>query len=348
MAAFKPELRPTGIGSLPLSDPEEGVDWALGSLPEIPFWPQLVFRSPWEDMSLQFTTGLPCLKPDLENRRLTTDPDKDRAEGLTEFYEADMSDDLSRFALTEEIAPGFFVLLRRIRADKGRIERVKGQVTGPVSLLNLAKDHLTGKAVLHDPELRDAIARGLGLCGAWQVEELKQGFAEPIIFIDEPALSGFGSAFMALEKAEAMALLNATAEPIHQHGGLTGCHCCGNTDWSLILEADIDVVNFDAYGFGTDFILYPKEIAAFLERGGVLAWGIGPTIDYDGSQTAESLVAKLEELIKQLTAKGVNENLIREQSLVTTACGLGPLPKEMAIQLLPLTAAVSDLIRRIG
>jgi hypothetical protein len=34
---------------------------------------------------------------------------------------------------------------------------------------------------------------------------------------------------------------------VHGHGGLTGIHGEENTDWSLLMETDLDILDFDAY-----------------------------------------------------------------------------------------------------
>ena len=87
MSDFNPRFRASGIGSVPFDRPEEILDLILERVPEIPFWPQLSRRSPWEDMVLQFSPGLPALKVDLEDRRVKVDPGADRAQALTAFYE---------------------------------------------------------------------------------------------------------------------------------------------------------------------------------------------------------------------------------------------------------------------
>ncbi|NIN66688.1 MAG: hypothetical protein GTO63_18770, partial [Anaerolineae bacterium] len=67
--------------------------------------------------------------------------------------------------------------------------------------------------------------------------------------------------------------MNEVAAAIHAQGGLAGVHCEANTDWSLLMETDLDLLNFDAYEHMQALALYPAELRAFLERGGVLAWG---------------------------------------------------------------------------
>ena len=56
-----------------------------------------------------------------------------------------------------------------------------------------------------------------------------------------------------------------------------GIHCCGNTDWSLLLNAPIDILSFDSYGYFESLRLYDRALAQYLARGGWLAWGLVPT-----------------------------------------------------------------------
>ena len=347
MSDFKPRFRTSGIGSVPFARPDQVMDLISGAAPALPFWPQLVKRSPWENMGLQFTKGLPALKIVPEESRVQVDPEADPAEALTAFYEADLGGDLDAFGLTDQTAAGFFALLELARANPDGIDRLKGQVTGPVTFCLGVKD-LNDQAVLYNPVLKDAYARGLGLCGAWQVREMAKGFGAPLIFVDEPSLTGFGSAFMALEAEGVISLLNATFGPIHEAGGLCGVHVCGNTDWSTILKTDLDVVNFDAFGFGQGFILYADEIKAFLERGGVIAWGIVPTLNYTGQETLEELVRILTGLIDHLVEKGLDRDLIAAQSMITPSCGMGSRTEDEAREILSLLKRTGAAFREGG
>ncbi len=347
MSEFKPRFRTSGIGSVPFADPEEVITLIREAAPATPFWPQMAARSPWESMGLQFTRGLPALKIEPEASRVAVDPEADQAEALTAFYEADISGDREAFALEEKTSTGIFALLESAAANPAGAQRRKGQVTGPVTFCLSVKD-VNGQAVLYNQDLKDAYARGLGLCGAWQVEKLAPGFEAPIIFVDEPSLTGFGSAFMALEADEVIHLLNTTMEPIHQAGGLCGIHVCGNTDWATILKSDLDVVNFDAFGYGREFILYAREIEAFLERGGVIAWGIVPTLNYTGSETLEDLVKILDGHIEQLVEKGIDRELMGAQSLITPSCGMGSRTEAEAREILSLLSRIGSVFAARG
>ena len=137
--------------------------------------------------------------------------------------------------------------------------------------------------------LFDAVVKGLAMKAAWQVRELGR-FGKPvIIFIDEPAMESLGSAFSAVSSEVVAEKLNEIIDVIHELGGIAGIHCCGNTDWPLLFNSNVDIVNFDAFGYMEKVMLYPEDIRKFLDRGGALAWGIVPTSAYTGTETAEEL-----------------------------------------------------------
>ena len=345
---WKPSWTVTGLGSLPLDEPVEAVDLVLEHFPEIPFWPQLSGRGAKEDILLQYAPGLPGLEIDLEARRVRVSKEFDRAGELTGFYQADLEGDLSGLALTPDQAPGFFELVKRVEAEPEGIQRLKGQVVGPVLFCNGVMDLSPGqnqsKSVIFDPELRTAYARGLGLKGAWQVSAFPRGFEPPLIFIDDPGLYLLGSAFMPLSGAEARDLLNLTAQPIREAGGLVGVHCCANTDWPVLLASEVNLVSFDAFGYGPEFVLYTKEIEAFLERGGIIAWGLVPTKEYTGRETPEGLLVQLDGLIQTLVRAGVSKTRLEEQALLTPACGFGSLTRQGLLFLLDLLTATGRLL----
>ena len=109
-----------------------------------------------------------------------------------------------------------------------------------------------GKPILYDRELTQAVCAGLARKAAWQAEKFRELGKAPIVFLDEPFLTGFGSAYLPISKEEVTEILTQTLEEAREAaaGPVTlGMHCCGNTDWSLLLNAPIDILSFDSYGF---------------------------------------------------------------------------------------------------
>lgn len=329
----------TGLGSLPLTDPDRAARLVMDRFPDLPFWPQLTPRSPWEDIRLQFTAGLPGLTVEPIDRRVRLDPGLDLAAALTDFYQADLSGDLDRFALTEETAAGFFALGRLLdeRADKP--EAVKGQLIGPLTFLEGAKDE-AGRMLLHHPELAPACALGLGLAGAWQIKNLPPSGEPPLIMIDDPGVYLVGSAHLGLTADQAVALIDATIEPIHRFGGRAGIHSCARCDWSILLRTGLDVLSLDAAQFGDSLLLYPGQVADFLDRGGIIAWGMIPTTGFTGQETVDSVMTQLTGFLDGLAGVGISRTRLEEQSLLTPACGLGSLTWDRARAILDLLDGV--------
>jgi hypothetical protein len=72
---------------------------------------------------------------------------------------------------------------------------IKGQVTGPITFGMGLKDH-QGRAVYYDLNARDAAVKLLALKAAYQVRTFKAFGCPVIVFLDEPALAGYGSSEM--------------------------------------------------------------------------------------------------------------------------------------------------------
>lgn len=339
-------LAATGIGSVPFTDARETVALILETLPQIPYWPQMVQLGYLEDMTAQSARGLPALKLDVANRTVLLDPDVPRDEALAQFYETILSGDLSPFALSEAEAQGFFALLDAVAAKGSPAPVLKGQVSGPVTFALVIKDS-EGKPILYDRELTQAVCAGLARKAAWQAEKFRELGKEPIVFLDEPSLTGFGSAYLPISREEVLEILTQTLEETRSaaSGPVTlGTHCCGNTDWSLLLTAPLDIVSFDSYGYFESLRLYAQPLAAFLARGSWLAWGLVPTLDPEEfmKETTDTLWQRFKEQATRLAADldlGLKD--ILSQSLLTPACGTGFMSRDAARRVLTTLAELS-------
>jgi hypothetical protein len=336
-----PSLAATGIGSVPFTDPDGAAASILEHLPEVPFWPQMVRLGFPEEMVAQAARGLPGLKVDLEGRTVSVDPDIPRDEALARLYEEVWAGDLAPFALEPGEAAGFFALLRAAPSQSA-IQALKGQVSGPVTFAGMVKD-LEGKPILYDQELTQAVCQGLARKAVWQAQQFWDLGKDAVIFFDEPYLTGFGSAYLPISKAEVMDILTQTLDAVRQSGPVTlGVHCCGNTDWSLLLESPLDILSFDSFGYFDSLRLYEKALQGFFARGGWLAWGLVPTGEDLHGETADSLWERFQGQVQHLTVPGMTTKDILSRSLLTPACGMGYLSPEAATRVLGLLAELSD------
>ena len=333
----------TGIGSVPFLDIEVPCREIIKWLPRIPFWPQFVRRSFLEDMNVQYSEGLPLLSVNEKKRSLEISESGQREDALVEFYEHFLAQDLEYFAISRQYAPGFYTLLDDMEEGLAPdAEYIKGQIVGPVTFSS-AIAGMDGKPVIHDAELSEALTKGLAVKALWQVNRLKSSGKRPVLFLDEPSLSGFGSAFSAVQRHEVIQMLNTVIDYVRENSdAIIGIHCCGNTDWPMILEAGPDIINFDAFAFMNHFLLYKREIERFFNAGGSIAWGIVPTSDFKDTITVKELSLLLESGFKVLEEIGVPRDAIIRQSLLTPACGMGTMSEDMARAALSL---LSDLSR---
>jgi methionine synthase II (cobalamin-independent) len=336
----------TGIGSLPIADPDKAAALSLEYLPEAPFWPQLPQKDFREHMDAQYSESLPGLRLDAAKKRFFFDTSKDLTPELEKFFERYIDRDYGFFRITEEYAAGFYAFIRSLKKGPPAGARfVKGHITGPLTAGISFKDQ-TGKDIIHNEVLLDAVVKGLAMKAAWQIREFKQ-FGKPvIIFIDEPAMESLGSAFSAVSSEVVAEKLNEIIAVIHELGGIAGIHCCGNADWPLLFNTDVDIVNFDAFGYLERVLLYPDDIKTFYGRGGALAWGIVPTGAFTGNETPEMLLAKLDAGIKRLEFHGVKREVILSQCVITPSCGMGSLTPEQAEAILKLLREVSDRMQK--
>ncbi|BCS97648.1 hypothetical protein DSLASN_32800 [Desulfoluna limicola] len=352
MTKFTPQGRPLLIGSLPLSNHVEATELILAHTPDIPLWAQLP-SNPKEGMIDQFLPGFPGLVEGDEKSWIDSTSEA-FANDMLAFYEAyllvsDAGGDIegSPFALSAERAKGFSTLTGMAPALSPQPLALKGQITGPITFGTGVKDQ-DDRAIFYDEQLRDIMVKHLTMLAAWQARMLGKSGALPIVFFDEPALAGFGtSAYVTITEEDVISALNEMADAVHSEGGLAGVHVCANTQWTLLFDAAIDIISFDAYAYFDRFVLFAQQLKGFLEKGGIIAWGIVPTGNAEEieKETVDSLFAKWDAQVKELEALGFDRKSVVDATLITPSCGTGSLSLDLAKKVLALTKGLSEKVQ---
>ena len=328
---------PTAIGSLPHTDPRKACSLIAKYLPEIPLWPQLPKRSFLENMYVQYSEGFPGLV--LDQNKIYVNLSRGFEKTLEKLYAAYLENKIEEFAIGERYAAGLYEFIGH---RQEHTSAVKGQVTGPITWGMTVTDE-NRRPVLYDETAADAVVKLLNMKARWQEKKLREFSDNTIIFLDEPYMSSIGSALVSISREHVIELLEGAFDGIK---GLKGIHCCGNTDWSLILDTSVDIVSFDAYTYSHTIALYQEALEKFLDGGGILAWGIVPHEEKAvNNEAVSTLLDRLTDAMAGIERKGIKRNKIIEQSLLTPACGLGAVSEEVAEHMLSMLSELSLAFR---
>lgn len=308
----------TSIGSLPHRRADEAVAFVLARQSRLPAAPSLPQRSPLEGMVAQAAWGVPgvVVGPDgsLDLRLDQLDP------------EAPLDDpDLA--------GEPFHTARVFLDAVKGRTQPVKLQLTGPVTL-GLAL-HAAGADAGRAFAVAGTAVRTRA-AGLLRLAAERAPGTPLVIFLDEPGLTGLMHPEFPLDP-EAAIDLTSGALAVLEHGAITGLHCCGPTDWRLVLQAGPQILSAPL-DQGLERAADP--LGRFLDNGGWVAWGAVPTDEPIGS-TPGRLWRQLSAVWCEMVQGGCDPVLLRTQSLVTPACGLATHGVTQAERVLSLTRQVA-------
>lgn len=325
-----PRLLATAIGSLPHTDANAAISLILDSLGKAPHLPQLSRRDPREQMWIQYSEKLPGFKVDLENLKYYFETSEDPTGSVEKFFEAylEILDGASSepFEIGPDYGLGIKLFLDKLSSDPAKkYPFIKAQVTGPLSFALTVTDE-QGKPIFYHPIFKDVAINGMGLKAMWLIDTLRPFAENIIIFVDEPSLSAYGSsAFLGVSSSDVIESLNEVFSMISSKGAITGVHCCGNTDWSLLMETTVDIINFDAVDYMESLAIYSEQLSNFLSRGGALAWGVVPNDSRINQESVDMTFKRLRRGMSMLEEKGINRELLINHIIVTPACGCAGL-----------------------
>lgn len=315
-------LLTTAMAVMPHTDVDRALDQALTM--DIPFWPQLPNLNYYEDMYVQAAEHFPGILLDIDGRTLSFSMDK----FIQEFEEA-----MSHFEQPDyfDISPDYSVVYHRfLTLDLKDRPAIRGQLEGPISFGFNVLDQ-DERPILFDDTVRPFMFEFMAHRVNVQLERLQQMNANAFMFVDEPGLQFLFSALSGYDDQKAKTDMEVFFAMVNRPRGV---HLCGNPDWDFLLNLDMDILSMDLYTNAEVFASYGNSIKRFLDRGGVIVWGIVPanTEPFD-KETIETLIEQLETIWTALAAKGIDRDfLISRSQLSPATCCLVNDDKEKTVE----------------
>lgn len=313
---------PTSIGSLPHADAPAAIAFVLERTPELPAAPTVPASEPLEMMIPQAAWGIEGIEIGADGTISIPDP------GLV-----DPAAPLGDRGLDGR---PFGTWRRFLDAAAGRTEPVKLQLTGPLTLgVTLMDAGLAPSKALAVA----ASAVGRRASDLLDLADRRAPGVPRLLVFDEPGLVGGLRGEFALDADRVIDLLSGALASA-ENRAMTGIHCCGPTDWRLVLQAGPDLMSMPV---GADVTGSAGAIGAFLERSGWIAWGAvntdGP-VGVSPSWSWRQLSAQWCELVQA----GCDPVLLRRQALVTPVCGLALHDEAQADHVFTLSRLLAERI----
>jgi len=332
-----PHSLATGVGALPHTDPKEACSDVLSIFPGFPYIPTLPDRGQLEAIVFNDSEQLPGRL--IREDRLLFDSSRDQTAAMERIYMDYVEGNFASYALHPEYASAFIEMMGRPVGSR----YLKCQVTGPVTFGMQVVD-ANKRPIYYDSQIADVLSKMIALKARWCEAEMrtKTGVAETLVVLNEPYLASLGSSVVPIDHATVRAGWEDIASMVE--GGL-GIHCCSNTDWKFVIELDPAVISFDAYTTAKEFLLYSDTVISYMERGGVIAWGIVPA-EYKifSTETVDSLYEKYLAIRRHMTAR-ISKELFDAQSLITPSCGIRFADRNGSLAIMGAAAEISRRIR---
>jgi hypothetical protein len=333
-----PHSLATGVGALPHTDPVAACDDVLEIFPRFRYVPTLPDRGLLESIVFCDSEQLPGRM--IRENRLLFDSATDHTMAIEKVYMDYVEGNYASYGLHHDYASGFIEMMSRDVSDSLVL---KCQVTGPVTFGMQVVD-AEKRPIYYDSQLADVLSKMIALKARWCEMEMKNrtGVKETLVVLNEPYFASLGSSVVPID-AE---MVKSGWEDVSAlvEGGL-GIHCCSNTDWEFVLDLKPSVLSIDAYTTAKEFLLYEDSLITYIERGGVVAWGIVPA-EYKifASETLETLYQKYLAIRTRLCLS-MPEQLFDAQSLITPSCGIRFADRSGALAIMKTAEQISQRIR---
>jgi hypothetical protein len=289
-------------------------------------------------MYVQASEHFPGILLDMEKRTLKFSNEKflsELEEVLTHFDHPEYFDISDTYSV---VYPRFLEL------DLSERPAIRGQLEGPISFGFYVVDE-NARPILFNDTVRPFMVEFMAKRVNVQLQRLKKRNSNAFMFIDEPGLQFLWSAMSGYGDRPARADMDLFFSMIERPRGV---HLCGNPDWDFLLGMDLDILSLDVYTNSEVFVAYAKSIRKFLDRGGIIVWGVVPTnFEPFEKESIASLISRLQEIWLALDKNGIDQDFLLSRSLLSpaTCCLVNPDGEKTVEKAFAVVRVLSETLR---
>lgn len=335
------------VGSLPYDDKALTTKMMLKLFEQSPYLALLPNYSNDDNINYITLTNMPGVLLKDKRYYLTNNIDKFKEYSfyLDSVYNQPTAEKLELFEINASFMEKYLQILQRLKPAETVIT-----LLGPFSI-SQTLIHKSGIQILADKMYRKFIIQSLTAKALWIINKIKTISPDttPIIILEEPLLHKIGDVKRANEEITKDVIVNLFAkviQKIKEYGGVVGIQCFEKCDWQIPIDADVDIISFDAYNNPNNLTIIAEKVNDFLAQGGRINWGIVPVMTEAlvKSISVDQIYSRFIKTIDNLIIAGVSEKLAYNRAIISVNGSTNKLPLIFAEKALMLSTQLAKRI----
>ena len=344
---MKLNLRCLPVGDLPYTDIKLTTRLTVKIFEACPFLAVMPNAAPGDSVLRRTLENLPGVT--FQDNRIVFQPDNDefRQQLLTldYVYNNPSAEGFEQY----KMAPYFWEKYEQILTRIKPVETVVN-ILGPFSLSQILSTEADFQ-LLEDRCYRKLVIQSVTVKALWVINKIKQLSPEttPIIILDDPLINRVGDVkrqYEAVNRDIIVNMYSKVVERIKDTGSAVGVQCFEKCDWKIPIDANVDIISFNAYSYPNNLNIIAEKVNTFLAAGGRINWAIVPVINETmvKSLTLDYVERRFRKAVEGMINSGVSPKLAYNRSMVSIQGNIDKLPIIFAEKALILANQLSKKI----
>ena len=328
------------VGALPYTDLGTATRMEAKLFEKLPFIAFLPNCFPEDTWNARMFGNIPGIKLDGDNISilLSTPEAKKGIQYLDKAFNHPDLKHLEPFAMESPFMEKFFQLIKKFKSPNAIIN-----VLGPFTVSQILTE-VAANQVIVDKSFRKLFIQTVCVKALWVIKKIKEinPNITPIVMLEEPMLGQFGLIKRQNEDitADLVTLyLSRVIDKLREAGAIVGVQCLEKCDWTIPINAGVDIISFDAYNNPNNLNIISDVVAEFIRRGGYINWGIVPAMSESMTKGLNINIVEKRLLVTMegLILAGIPPKDIYKSAIVSTQGDVDKLPVIFAEKLIMLT-----------